>query len=358
MDQLITTITDFWQAHYLDIMSPNALWVMVISILLNLIFCHEKLLNRAMKSPTAILERTIDSLENRYNNPELTEESLKADGISAAIFLFLLACFIGFLLNSLHALVPYFWILGALFIASSMTIRMTIQHANHLINALGRSTMEARATLSLMSGRDSEEMEKTDVARAGIEYLARTIATGILAPIGYFLIAGYLGLFVYKVFYLASYMLDVRDQLSKNFGIAATRVHDLLVLPFSLLAFLVISLITLISRKQDFFQSVKVALQQSQRISQGFAVWPIGAFAGALGLKLGGPICFENFCIDKDWIGTGMKEADQMHIQSALKTLKKATALLLILLLVGASIGIQMPIDHFFANLSAFIQSF
>ena len=209
-----------------------------------------------------------------------------------------------------------------------------------------------------MSGRDSEDMEKTDVARAGIEYLARTIATGILAPIGYFLIAGYLGLFIYKVFYLASYMLDVRDQLSKNFGIAATRVHDVLVLPFSFLAFLFISLITLISRRQAFFQSLKVALQQSKRISQGFAVWPIGAFAGALGLKLGGPICFENFCIDKDWIGTGMKEADQMHVQSALKTLKKATAFLLVLFLVSASICIQVPIDHFFANLSGFIQSF
>ncbi len=358
MDQFFIVLTDFWQDHYSQIMSPDSLWVLALAIILNLIFCHEKLLNRAMKSPTAILERTIDSLENRYNNPDMTDESLRSDGISAAIFLFLLACFIGFLLNLLHAIIPYFWLLGALFIASSITVRMTIQHANHLINALDRSTMEARATLSLMSGRDSQDMEKTDVARAGIEYLARTLATGILAPLGYFLLAGYLGLFVYKVFYLASYMLDVRDQLSKNFGIAATKTHDLLVLPFSFLAFLIISLISLVSRRQTFMASLKIALQQTSRISQGFAVWPVGAFAGALGLKLGGPICFENFCIDKDWIGNGLKEADHLHLQSALATIKKATVLLFILFLICAVVGTTMPIDSFFANLLAFIQSF
>lgn len=334
-----------------------SLW-MLFGILANLVLCREKLMNRAMRSPNAMAEQMIDKLERRYNHPEYGGDMMQKEGTSAILFLLILAFVAGSFVNLLFFMMPYAWIFGLLILASSLNLRTTLEQIDHLKAALGRSTYEARATLSLISGRDSQEMDKSAITRATIEYIAKSSATGLIAPLFYFAVGGFVGLFIYKMAFLASQMLDTRVDLSSHFGKTANRLHSILLWPASLITGLIISLIMLFLPAFKGGRALKTMLAEARHYFQPAAGWPVAALAGGLGLQLGGPLYFDNHQEDHAWVGTGSPIADQSHLKKARQLFIILTGLSVFIVYGVAAIAMPLPMDQWNTFLFSLFQAF
>ena len=97
-----------------------------------------------------------------------------------------------------------------------------------------------RAAVSHIVGRDTAALDAAGVARAAIESLAENFSDGVVAPVLWLAIAGLPGAAVYKAINTADSMIGHRTERYAAFGWAAARLDDLVNLPASRLAALLL----------------------------------------------------------------------------------------------------------------------
>jgi adenosylcobinamide-phosphate synthase len=61
------------------------------------------------------------------------------------------------------------------------------------------------------------------------------------------------------------------------------------------------------------------------------AGWPEAAMAGALGLRLAGPIAYDGMMVDKPYIGAGHTDATAADLRAALGIYRRTCLLLLVI---------------------------
>ncbi len=98
----------------------------------------------------------------------------------------------------------------------------------------------ARAAVSHIVGRDTAALDAAGVARAAIESLAENFSDAVVAPVLWLAIAGLPGVAVYKAINTADSMIGHRTERHEAFGWAAARLDDLVNLPASRLAALLL----------------------------------------------------------------------------------------------------------------------
>ena len=89
-------------------------------------------------------------------------------------------------------------------------------------------------------GRDPESLDEAGVARAAIESLAENFSDGVVAPVFWLAVAGLPGAAAYKAVNTADSMIGHRSARHRAFGWAAARLDDLVNLPASRLAALLL----------------------------------------------------------------------------------------------------------------------
>lgn len=142
----------------------------------------------------------------------------------------------------------------------------------------------ARQRLTHLVGRDPSELSGEEVARAVVESVAENTSDAVTAPLVWGLVAGVPGLFAHRAANTLDAMVGHRNARYERFGKAPARLDDLLNLPGSRYA------------------GVLVMLARPQRAGDAWRAWRRDAsghpspnagvvestFAGALGIVLGG----------------------------------------------------------------------
>ncbi|MBC7519677.1 MAG: cobalamin biosynthesis protein, partial [Sandarakinorhabdus sp.] len=95
---------------------------------------------------------------------------------------------------------------------------------------LAGDLVAARTAVAAIVGRDTAALDEAGVALAAIESLAESFCDGVVAPAFWFLVAGLPGLLVCKAINTADSMIGHRDERHGNFGWAAARADDLVML--------------------------------------------------------------------------------------------------------------------------------
>lgn len=85
----------------------------------------------------------------------------------------------------------------------------------------------ARRALSLVVGRDTEDLAESEVSRAALESLAENTGDGVLAPLFYAFIGGAPLAMAYKAVNTLDSMLGYKDDRYLDLGWAAARLDDL-----------------------------------------------------------------------------------------------------------------------------------
>jgi len=159
---------------------------------------------------------------------------------------------------------------------------------------------DARERLTHLVGRDTTRLDEAEVARAAIESLAENTSDAVVAPLVCGALAGVPGLLGYRAANTLDAMIGHRSPRYERFGQAAARLDDLLNLPGSRLT---AALATLLGAD-------RAAARRAWRRDAGRHPSPNAgpveaAFAGALGIRLGGTTVYAGRVEHRPELGDG-----------------------------------------------------
>jgi adenosylcobinamide-phosphate synthase len=204
-------------------------------------------------------------------------------------------------------------------------------HVRAVADALEQKGIEAgRHAVSMIVGRDTQNLDEAGVSRAAIESLAENFSDGVVAPLFWLLIAGLPGAIGYKAINTADSMIGHKSDRYLAFGWAPARVDDLVNLPASRLSavWLVLASVTLSGLSPQ--GAITAMRRDAAKHRSPNAGWPEAAMAGALGLRLAGPRAYHGAIIDDHWMGDGRETASAQDIRMALRQYRVACAIQLV----------------------------
>jgi adenosylcobinamide-phosphate synthase len=161
----------------------------------------------------------------------------------------------------------------------------------------------ARKAVSMIVGRDPNQLDEAGIARAAIESLAENTSDGIVAPLFWGVLFGLAGIVGYKAINTLDSMIGHRDERHEFFGWGAARIDDAAnVIPARLTGLL---FALLAARPKDAMGCMMRDARAHRSINAG---WPEAAMAGGLGVRLCGPRVYQGELADEPWLNGGARD--------------------------------------------------
>ncbi len=189
----------------------------------------------------------------------------------------------------------------------------------------------ARRRLGRIVGRDTGALSPEAVARAAVETVAENASDGAVAPLFYLVFGGILGVgpalgAAYKAANTLDSMVGYRDERYERFGKASARLDDLLNwVPARLTAAgSVLGAQALWRRGRP---AAGTALRDGRLTASPNAGFPEAAWAGALGVVLGGPRTYRGALHPTPRLGTPGREPDHRDVYRAVHLLWTVSAM-------------------------------
>ncbi|GAA4373000.1 cobalamin biosynthesis protein [Nocardioides caricicola] len=142
----------------------------------------------------------------------------------------------------------------------------------------------ARQRLTHLVGRETSSLDESEVCRAAVESVAENTSDAVVAPLVWGAVAGVPGLLGYRAVNTLDAMVGHRSARYERFGWASARLDDLLNLPGSRLT----GLLTLVAAPAGAARAWAGWQRDAARHPSPNAGVVEAAFAGALGVRLGG----------------------------------------------------------------------
>jgi adenosylcobinamide-phosphate synthase len=227
-----------------------------------------------------------------------------------------------------------FGIVPVAVLASALIAQRSLhRYVANVASALERQDLDAgRKAVSHIVGRDTARLDRAGIARAAIESLAENFSDGIVAPVFWLVVAGLPGAALYKAINTADSMIGHRTPRYADFGWAAARLDDLVNLPASRFAALLLILASVLCNDASAGAAWRAIRRDAARHRSPNAGYPEAAMAGALGLSLAGPRFYAGIRVEDAFMGDGRREAEAKDIRRALALYRCADAILLALL--------------------------
>lgn len=157
----------------------------------------------------------------------------------------------------------------------------------------------ARARLSHLCARDGSVLEAPELARATVESVAENTSDAVVAPLFWGALFGVPGLLGYRAANTLDAMVGYRSARYARFGWASARLDDLLNLVPARLAALLTALVSL------SLTPLKVWWRDAHRHPSPNAGPVEAAYAGALGVRLGGSNVYDGVAESRGVLGHG-----------------------------------------------------
>lgn len=269
---------------------------------------------RHLPHPVALFGAAIDRLDRAWNDASVPDRRRRLAGLVAIGLLTAAAVLVGLALQwGLSLLGPAGIALEACAIAIFLAQGSLRQHVLAVATGLSRSLADGRHAVSMIVGRDPDQLDEAGVCRAAIESLAENTSDGVIAPFLYAALFGLPGLFAYKMINTADSMIGHMSARHRAFGMGAARLDDLANWPAARLTALLLALVAVDRR------AWRIARRDAPLHRSPNAGWPEAAMAAALGLSLGGPRRYGDLAVDAPCLNAeGRREAGTGDIGRAL----------------------------------------
>ncbi len=201
------------------------------------------------------------------------------------------------------------------------------KHARSVQGALDEHDIElARKRVGMICGRDTGTLDGQAVVMATIESVAENSVDGVTAPLFYGLLAGPVGVMVYKAISTLDSTFGYKNERYLHFGWASARLDDVAAFVPSRLTSLLVPVAAWITgmRGHDSFRVLKRDRLKHASPNSGHSE---AAFAGALGLRLGGPSYYGGVLHEKPFIGDPIIEPDPKFIGKSVKLMNITTVI-------------------------------
>jgi adenosylcobinamide-phosphate synthase len=315
-------------------------WLALLALLIELMVGYPDRLARAIGHPVSWIGRLIGALDKAWNRASAADGTRRLMGVLAVLLVVAMAGGITFGLQFGLLRLPFGLIIVALLASTLLAQRSLHAHVARVAAALETGGLAAgRAAVAHIVGRDTAALDEAGVARAAIESLAENFSDGVVAPTFWLVIAGLPGAAAYKAINTADSMIGHLTPRHAAFGWAAARLDDLVNLPASRLAALLIVAAAGPDRAAAAWRAVR---RDAPRHRSPNAGYPEAAMAGALGLALAGPRRYGGVPVDDALMGDGRRAATAADIRAALALYRRADAMLIGLVVVVAVVVVAL----------------
>ena len=295
-------------------------------------------LYRRVPHPVAVVGKGIAFLDSRLNDETLSDAHRLVLGGAVVLLVTAAAAGAGALVHALASAVPV-TPAGAVIEAVAASILVAYRglrdHVHEVVRGLDTGIVEARAAVAHLVGRDPASLDGPGVARAAVESLAENFADGVVAPLFWYVLLGFPGLFGYKAINTLDSMIGHRDARYRWFGRVAARVDDAVNWVPARLAAALLAGAALALPGASAGGAVRAAFRDAGGHRSVNAGWPEAAMAGALGFAIAGPRRYGGRTVEDAWMGDGRRDLGAEDLRAALRHYAVATALLAALLAAG-----------------------
>lgn len=282
--------------------------------------------------PVGLFAKIILACERRLNRPGPAPRRRMA-GTIATVLLVVPVFVVALLVQmAVHALAgSWSWPILAVLAWPALAARSLDDHVRPILSALQRGDLpEARRTVGMIVGRDTAQLDEAAVSRAAIESLAESFCDGVVAPLFWLLVLGLPGVWALKAINTADSLIGHREEPFGPYGWASARLDDLVMLVPARLSGVVLCFAG---------GGWRVMARDHARHASPNAGWPEAAMAGALQVRLAGPIAYEGVLAAKPWIGEGGRDAGIADLATALTIYRRACVVLACVILGVIAMG-------------------
>ncbi len=237
-----------------------------------------------------------------------------------------------------------FYTLQAWMFYRMLAIKSLKKESMKVYDALKNEGLPAgRKAVSMIVGRDTENLTETQVVKATVETIAESTSDGIVAPMFYMSIGGAIALYVYKATNTMDSMIGYKNDRYLYFGRFAAKLDDVLnYIPARLAGiFMIIASFLL---HYDYKNAIKLHKRDKRNHSSPNSAQTESVCAGALGIQLGGSAYYFGKLHEKPTIGDSNNEITHDDIIRAnrlmyMTSLVAAASLMLIRLIIVLILG-------------------
>ena len=252
--------------------------------------------------------RIIGKLLSWYENIlEKIDKNDKIGGIFLVFFLLLsslgICLFIFFSLSFIHWSLGWLWYLYLGW--SSLALRDLIKHAKNVSAAMKEEDIDlTKYHVGMLVGRDTKQMDFQACGRATVESVSENVNDGVIAPVFYFCFFGVAGMIFYKVVNTIDSMIGYQNERYQDFGWCGATLDDLLNWIPARLSWILLSLSATILPGLSGKDAFRIGWQDYSKLPSPNAGWSEAAAAGALKIKLCGPLWRDGKLVNGLWLGS------------------------------------------------------
>lgn len=296
--------------------------ILFLALVLDRIVGDPDWLWRRLPHPVVFFGQAIGFVDRRFNRDADEPEVRRRKGMIAIAALVALSLAIGLALHGVfRQFGPVGFVIEIVIVAVFIAQKSLADHVAAVGTAMRAGGLpEARRAVSMIVGRDPEQLDRPAVLRAAIESLSENFSDGVVAPVLWYAVGGLPGLLAYKMINTADSMIGHLSPRHRDFGRASARLDDLVNWPASRLsAGLVAGGALIASGRQSAIAAMRAALRDAGLHRSPNAGWPEAAMAGALGLALGGPRSYGGAPVSAPCLNAaGRRDATLSDLASAL----------------------------------------
>ena len=267
--------------------------------------------------PVVVMGRAVSYFESRFRkgiaNPFLA-------GLLFACFLIIATWLAGWgIIRGVQWIDPFLGdVIQMVFLFFCFSSKSLEKAAMAVFDALQTGRLEqARQKVGWIVGRETCELDEAGVTRAAVETVAENFVDGFLSPLFFACIGGVPLALAYKMVNTLDSMVGYKNEQYLLFGRAAARIDDAAnFIPARLSVPVITAAMSLISVVQAR-RSFATAMSQGRRHKSPNAGYPEAAFAGALGIRMGGANVYHGKRVDKPFIGDRFPDPSPVHIRQA-----------------------------------------
>ena len=214
-----------------------------------------------------------------------------------------------FCVYGIHSLLAGFhWFLGFawhVFLAFSfIALKDLVLHSNRISTAVESGDLKmARHHCSMLMGRDVSRLDGKGCNRAGIESVSESLVDGVLSPLFWLFFTGIYGMLIFKIISTMDSMVGYKNEKYLHFGWFGARSDDLFNYIPARLSWILIGLTAWLLPGFSAPKALSVGLKYHSHVPGPNAGWSEAACAGALGVRIVGPIYREGKLVTDLWIG-------------------------------------------------------
>ncbi len=210
-------------------------------------------------------------------------------------------------------------VVSVYFLYAALSCRSLATEVRKVLTSLKkREWTGARGNLSRIVGRDTRDMDEEQMLRATVETTAESTLDGIVSVLFYAFVGGPVLAMMFKAVSTLDSMVGYKNERYEAFGWASARLDDALnYLPARISSLLVVVSSLVLGLRP--LRALKSVIRDAHHQPSPNSGYPEAAFAGALGIQLGGENSYQGRRVRKALLGDAVHPLSLGIAQKAVK---------------------------------------